>query len=86
MTRGAKRNYATMVFMSIVIIIGHWLDFYQMVMPGTVGEHYNLGWFEWGILALYIGMIMFFVGRALTKAPLLPKYHPYLKESLIHHT
>lgn len=86
MTRGSKRNYAVITFMAVVIILGHWLDFYQMVMPGTVGEHFSLGWFEWGILALYIGMIMFFVGRALTKAPLLPKYHPYLKESLIHHT
>lgn len=86
MTRGSKRNYAVMTFMSVAIILGHWLDFYQMVMPSTVGEHFNLGWFEWGILALYIGMIMFFVGRALSKAPLLPKYHPYLKESLIHHT
>jgi len=51
-----------------------------------VGENHNLGWFEWVILALYIGMIMFFTGRALTKAPLVAKYHPYLKESIIHHT
>lgn len=86
MTRGSKRNYAVMTFMSVVIILGHWLDFYQMVMPGTVKENHNLGWFEWGILALYVGMIMFFTGRALTKAPLLAKHHPYLKESLIHHT
>lgn len=86
MSRNAKRNYAVMTFMAVVIILGHWLDFYQMVMPGTVGEHFTIGWFEWGTLALYIGMIMFFAGRALAKAPLLPKYHPYLKESLIHHT
>lgn len=86
MTRNSKRNYAVMTFMAVVIILGHWLDFYQMVMPGTVGEHFTIGWFEWGTLALYIGLIMFFAGRALAKAPLLPKYHPYLKESLIHHT
>ncbi|MFT3704210.1 MAG: quinol:cytochrome C oxidoreductase [Agriterribacter sp.] len=86
MTRGSKRNYAVVTFMAVVIILGHWLDFYQMVMPGTVGEHFTIGWFEWGTLALYIGLIMFFVGRNLAKAPLLPKYHPYLKESLIHHT
>lgn len=86
MTRGSKRNYAVITFTSVLIILGHWLDFYQMVMPGTVGDHFTLGWFEWGTLALYLGMIMFFAGRALTKAPLLPKYHPYLKESLIHHT
>jgi hypothetical protein len=84
--RGSKRNYTTMAVLAVLIIIGHWLDFYQMVMPGTLGEHYSLGWFEFGILAFYAGLIMFFVGRSLEKAPLLAKHHPMLKESIIHHT
>lgn len=84
--RGSKRNYTTMATLAVLIIIGHWLDFYQMVMPGTLGEHYSLGWFEFGILAFYAGLIMFFVGRSLEKAPLLSKHHPLLKESIIHHT
>jgi hypothetical protein len=29
---------------------------------------------------------MFVTGRALAKAPLLAKNHPFVKESLIHHT
>jgi hypothetical protein len=29
---------------------------------------------------------MFLVGRALEKTPLVAKYHPFLKESIIHHT
>ncbi|MCO5236926.1 MAG: quinol:cytochrome C oxidoreductase [Chitinophagaceae bacterium] len=86
MTRGSKRNYAIITFMSILLFLGHWLDFYQMVMPGAVGDHYSLGWYEWGMLALFVGILMFFTGRALAKAPLVPIYHPYLKESLIHHT
>jgi hypothetical protein len=57
-----------------------------MVMPGTLHEHYSLGWFEFGILAFYAGMIMFFVGKGLAKKPLLAEHHPYLKESTIHHT
>jgi len=85
MTRGAKRNYTTMTFLSVLIIIGHWLDFYQMVMPGALGEHYSLGWYEFGILALYAGLIMHFVGRSLASKPLVPRYHPFLKESVIHH-
>jgi hypothetical protein len=84
--RGSKRNYTTMAVLAVLIIIGHWLDFYQMVMPGTLGEHYSLGWFEFGILAFYAGLIMFFVGRSLEKAPLLSKHHPLLKDSIIHHT
>ncbi len=86
MTRGSKRNYAVITFMSVLLVLGHWLDYYQMVMPGTLKDHFTLGWFEWGIFALYAGMILFFTGRALSKAPMLATHHPYLKESVIHHT
>jgi len=86
MRRGSKRNYTTMTFLGVLIILGHWIDFYQMVMPGTMHEHYSLGWFEFGILLLYAGLIMHFVGRGLTKKPLLAAHHPFVKESLIHHT
>ncbi|WP_336517249.1 quinol:cytochrome C oxidoreductase [Pollutibacter soli] len=85
MTRGSKRNYTVMTFLAILIVFGHWLDFYQMVMPGALGEHYSLGWFEFGILALYAGLIMHFVGKALAKKPLVSVNHPLLKESIIHH-
>jgi hypothetical protein len=86
MRRGSKRNYTIVTFMAVIIILGHWLDFYQMVMPGTVGSDFHIGWYEWGILALYIGLIMFFAGRALASKPLIAKFHPFLKESIIHHT
>ena len=86
MRRGSKRNYTTMTFVAVLIILGHWVDFYQMVMPGTMHEHYSLGWFEFGILIFYAGLIMYFVGRGLSKKPLLAVYHPFVKESLIHHT
>jgi hypothetical protein len=32
MKRAAKRNYTLMTFMAVLILFGHWLDFYQMVM------------------------------------------------------
>ena len=86
MRRGSKRNFTTMTFVAVLIILGHWIDFYQMVMPGTLHEHYSLGWFEFGILIFYAGLIMYFVGRGLTKKPLLAVHHPFVKESLIHHT
>jgi hypothetical protein len=85
MRRGSKRNFTTMTFVAVLIILGHWVDFYQMVMPGALGEHYSLGWFEFGILALYAGLIMHFTARSLSSRPLVPKYNPFLKESIIHH-
>jgi hypothetical protein len=86
MRRGSKRSYTTVTVLAVLIILGHWTDFYQMVMPGTMREHYQLGWFEFGILTLYAGLIMFFVGRGLKKKPLTALHHPFIKESVIHHT
>jgi hypothetical protein len=86
MKKGTKRNYTMVTFMAVLIIGGHWLDFFQMVMGSISKDHVTLGWLDFGILALFVGMTIHFVGRALTKAPMIPKNHPFLKESIIHHT
>jgi hypothetical protein len=86
MKRSSKRNYTLMTFMAVLILFGHWIDFYQMVMPGISKEHVSLGWFDFGILALFIGLMIHFVGRALASKPLIAKYNPFLKESIVHHT
>jgi hypothetical protein len=86
MSRDAKRNYGTITFMAILIIFGHWLDFYQMVMPAvSPGKVPNII-YDLGVAAGFVGLIMFVVGKALGRAPLLAKNHPFVKESLIHHT
>ena len=86
MTRGAKRNYGTVAFMAVLIIFGHWLDFYQMVFPAVSPDHVPMIAYDFGVALFFVGLILFVVGRALTKAPLLAKNHPFVKESLIHHT
>lgn len=86
MKRGSKRNYTVITFMSVLIIFGHWLDFYQMVMPGTVKAQPHMSWFEFGIPLGFIGLIMWGVGRYFSRVPLVASNHPFLKESIIHHT
>jgi len=86
MRKGSKRNYTLLSFMAVLIIFGHWIDFWQMVMPGTLKDQAHLMPFEFGIAALFIGIIMWRVGVYITKHPLTPKNHPFLKESMIHHT
>ncbi|HKB45076.1 MAG TPA: hypothetical protein VKC90_11825 [Chitinophagaceae bacterium] len=86
MSRGAKRNYTTITFMSLLIIFGHWLDFFQMVFPGPSPDHVPLMLYDFGIGLGFVGLIMFVTGRALSRAPMLAKNHPLLKESIIHHT
>ena len=86
MKRGSKRNYTIVTFMAVLIIFGHWIDFYQMVLGSVSKEEVSLGWMDFGIAALFVGMIIFFVSKELAKKPLLAKYHPFVKESVIHHT
>ena len=86
MKKGTKRNWTIMTFMAVLIIFGHWIDFYQMVMPGTLHEKAELMPFELGIACLFIGLIMWGVGKYISTNSLLTKNHPFLKESMIHHT
>ncbi len=37
-TRGAKRNNKVVVALAIIIIVGHWLDYYQEVVPGALAN------------------------------------------------
>lgn len=85
MTAGSKRNYGTITFMSVLVLFGHWLDFFQMVFPGPSPDHVPSLLYDFGIALGFVGLIMFLTGRALSKAPLLAKNHPFLKESVIHH-
>ncbi|MEO6070075.1 MAG: quinol:cytochrome C oxidoreductase [Chitinophagaceae bacterium] len=86
MKRSAKRNYGTITMMSVLIIFGHWLDFYQMVFPGISREHVPFMLVDLGIGLGFVGLIMFVTARALAKAPLNAINHPFFKESIIHHT
>ena len=86
MKKSTKRNWTLVTFMAILIIFGHWIDFWQMIMPGTLGAHAELMPFEFGIAALFIGIIMWRVGAFISSYPLTAKNHPFLKESIIHHT
>ena len=72
--------------MSLLIIFGHWLDFYQMVFPAVSPNKVPMILYDFGVALGFVGLIMFVTGRALSKAPLLAKNHPFLKESMIHHT
>lgn len=84
MSRDAKRNYFFLTVVGSIIFVGHWLDVFMMVMPGTVNGAWHLGWVEIGIALGFLGLLLFTVNKALTKAPLMVQKHPYLDET-IHH-
>ena len=86
MKRGAKRNYTTVTILAVLIIFGHWLDFFQMVHPGPSKDHVPMMLYDLGIALGFVGLIMFVTARTLSKHPMVPKNHPFFKESVIHHT
>ena len=87
MSRDSKRAVPVLRTMCIILVFGHWLDYYIMIMPGTVGsEGRGLGVEEIGIFIGFAGLFVFLVFNALSKFKSLePKNHPFLEESLHHH-
>lgn len=85
MTRDSKRHKIFLKIVTVAIFIGHWLDFYLMMMPGTLGSNGGFGFIEIGTTLLFISLFGFIVLTALTKAPLVSRNHPMLEESLHHH-
>jgi hypothetical protein len=95
MSRPAKRNYFIVALVACIIIFGHWIDFYQMIHPGTegridvaqkAGKFFSLGIFELGVPLFFAGLLIYLVGNKLGKAALQPQNNVFLKETLIHHT
>ncbi len=87
MSRDSKRMIGTLKFVCIAILLGHWLDYYMMIMPGTVGgEGRGFGVEEIGTAIGFVGLFTYTVLTALSKTPSwVPKNHPFLEESLHHH-
>jgi len=86
-TAGAKRTYGLLLFACPIILLGHWLDFYVLTMPGALETSQDSGFLlELGIALMYAGAFCTWVFWQLTKAPLLQNEHPFVQESLYHHT
>ncbi len=76
-----KRLSWIIVMAGISILVGHYLDFFNMIMPGTVGGSWSIGVAEIGSILFFAGLFIFFGFRAIAKAPLLAKNDPYIEES-----
>ena len=86
MSRDAKRNNGRLIFVSCIILVGHWLNSYLLVTPGTLGAHGHIGFTEIGIGLGFAGLLIHLVLNALTKESLETKNHPFLDESKNLHT
>ena len=76
-----KRITWVLVMAGVVILAGHYIDFFNMIMPGTVGDQWFIGVPEIASVLFFLGLFIFVVFTALTKNPLLAKRNPYIEES-----
>jgi hypothetical protein len=84
MSRDAKRHAGILTFVGLVILAGHWLDVYMLVVGGSLGANAKIGFMEIGMALLIAGVFIRVVLTNLSKAPLTPVNHPFLDES-VHH-
>lgn len=84
MHRNSKRKYKFVIISGTVILLGHLMDLFQMVMPGSQGGFVQFGLMDIGVSLGFLGLFLFFTFRALAAAPLEAKNHPFLGESKHH--
>jgi hypothetical protein len=80
-----KRLTWIVVMAGIVILAGHYIDFFNMIMPATVGDQWFIGVSEISSVMFFTGLFIYVVFTALTKAPLISEGNPYIEESKNHH-
>ena len=76
-----KRINWFVIMAGIVILCGHYVDIFNMIMPATVGDRWFIGIPEIGAILLFGGIFLLIVFNALGKYPLLAKGNPFIKES-----
>lgn len=79
-----KRNYKVVTTMAVIVIFGHVVDYFNMVMPGTVGAFWGIGLLEIGAILFFAGLFIYAVFNALSKLQLIPKGNPFVHESIIY--
>lgn len=79
-----KRRAIVVYVMGIAIVLGHYWDFYNQIMPAAVGAFHDFGFLEIGALLLIAGVFTYVVFNAISKLNLEAKGHPYFHESKIY--
>ncbi|WP_448701182.1 quinol:cytochrome C oxidoreductase [Mucilaginibacter sp. AW1-3] len=90
MSRDSKRVTNVLKWACIIVLAGHWLDYFVMIMPGSAGPqgawYLEISWIEIGVAVGFVGLFTFSLLTSLSKfKALAPKNHPFLGESLHHH-
>ena len=77
-----KRLPWFIVMAGVIVLVGHYIDVYVLITPGSVGAQWKfLSPEVIGSALFFLGLFILVVFTALTKAPLKVKGNPFIKES-----
>ena len=76
-----KRVPIFIIMAGVVILVGHYMDVYMMIMPATVIDRYGFGIAEFSSILIFLGLFLLIVFYSLSKEELLAKRNPLIKES-----
>jgi hypothetical protein len=82
--RDAKRSEAVLLHVSVVVLVGRWIDLFVTIQP-AVSETPAVGLSEIGATILGVSVVALAIGASLRNASLVPLRDPYIEESLHHH-
>jgi hypothetical protein len=69
-------------YISVIVLMGHYLDLYLAIMPGAVGhENASIGLLEIGLPFFYLAAFLALFFIFFEKAKPVPENHPYFIES-----
>lgn len=83
--RPNKRNEKILVRVAGVVLVGHWLDLFLVVMPNSMGASPRFHLWEIGPLFAGVALFVYLTLHALSRVPLVPSGDPTLGESLHYH-
>ena len=83
----SKTNLKKLKFISIWILVVHFIDLYWMIMPSlnAHGNHFTFSWTDISFLVAVIGIIIFMFNRMFDKFNLIPIKDPKLQRGLDFH-
>ncbi len=81
----AKKNEGLLLRICIIIMIGHWIDLFWMILPPFMQEGPSFFLWELGPMAAAVAGFFLLTFRSLARQHLVPVHDPYLQESLAQH-
>jgi len=84
LSRRAKTAPRVLIPVSLLVIVGQWLDLYWLIMP-QLGAEPVFGIFECGPPLLMTGILLLWMNRFTKRHPMLPKQDPAFTQSCEFH-